>query len=228
MPAKKEPRSLPSPWKEFLSELDGILHEPLELHCIGGFVFAYFYGRDYQLPEMRLKNKHPLAFSRALESAMHLRLLSCPDSGVLDASTVFPASQGAEGKVPLDQAQQILFRKNNGEWIELLRLQSDEQVAGDPVLAGHWFVVSTISQARTRILLYQVAKANLPVVRLSVEIEGPAKASVRLDSCNLVIADDYLWGTYSGYSPVVLIGSYWDAATFHNRCELGLNLISIG
>jgi len=44
MPAKKEARGLPSPWKDFLSELDGLLNEPLELHCIGGFVFTYFYG----------------------------------------------------------------------------------------------------------------------------------------------------------------------------------------
>jgi hypothetical protein len=44
MPAEKKPRLLPSPWKEFLGELDGMLHEPLELHCIGGFVFTYFYG----------------------------------------------------------------------------------------------------------------------------------------------------------------------------------------
>ncbi len=36
--------SLPSPWKEFLSELDSILPEPLDLHCIGGFVICYFYG----------------------------------------------------------------------------------------------------------------------------------------------------------------------------------------
>ena len=44
MPADKEARSLASPWKEFLTELDGMLDEPLELHCIGGFVFTYFYG----------------------------------------------------------------------------------------------------------------------------------------------------------------------------------------
>jgi Nucleotidyltransferase of unknown function (DUF6036) len=44
MPADKEARPLASPWKEFLTELDGMLDEPLELHCIGGFVFAYFYG----------------------------------------------------------------------------------------------------------------------------------------------------------------------------------------
>jgi hypothetical protein len=44
MPPDKEARLLPSPWREFLSELDGILDESLELHCIGGFVFTYFYG----------------------------------------------------------------------------------------------------------------------------------------------------------------------------------------
>ena len=36
--------SLPSPWKEFLAELDALLTEPVELHCIGGFVVCFFYG----------------------------------------------------------------------------------------------------------------------------------------------------------------------------------------
>ncbi len=44
MPANKAPRTLPSPWKEFLAQLDRMLREPLELHCIGGFVFTHFYG----------------------------------------------------------------------------------------------------------------------------------------------------------------------------------------
>jgi hypothetical protein len=44
MPASKEARLLPSPWREFLAELDRVLRESLELHCIGGFVFAHFYG----------------------------------------------------------------------------------------------------------------------------------------------------------------------------------------
>jgi hypothetical protein len=35
---------LPSPWKEFLSEIDSMLTEPLDLHCIGGFVICYCYG----------------------------------------------------------------------------------------------------------------------------------------------------------------------------------------
>lgn len=36
--------SLPTPWKEFLSEIDALLEEPLALHCIGGFAACYFYG----------------------------------------------------------------------------------------------------------------------------------------------------------------------------------------
>jgi len=36
--------SLPSPWKEFLAEIDAMLSKRLELHCIGGFVLTVFYG----------------------------------------------------------------------------------------------------------------------------------------------------------------------------------------
>ena len=35
---------LPSPWREFLSELDARLAESVALHCIGGFVISLFYG----------------------------------------------------------------------------------------------------------------------------------------------------------------------------------------
>jgi hypothetical protein len=44
MPANRATGEFPSPWKEFLAELDGILTEPLELRCIGGFVLTFFYG----------------------------------------------------------------------------------------------------------------------------------------------------------------------------------------
>jgi hypothetical protein len=44
MPVNKEARLLPSPWREFLAELDRMLGESLEVHSIGGFVFTYFYG----------------------------------------------------------------------------------------------------------------------------------------------------------------------------------------
>jgi hypothetical protein len=35
MPANRVPGEFSSPRKEFPAELDGILTEPLELHCIG-------------------------------------------------------------------------------------------------------------------------------------------------------------------------------------------------
>jgi hypothetical protein len=35
---------LPSPWKDFLSDLDELLTESVALHCIGGFVVCFFYG----------------------------------------------------------------------------------------------------------------------------------------------------------------------------------------
>ena len=47
MPVDTQSRSkgrLPSPWREFLSEIDSMLKEPLQLHCIGGLVICYFYG----------------------------------------------------------------------------------------------------------------------------------------------------------------------------------------
>jgi hypothetical protein len=43
MPSEKMRARLPSPWKEFLAELDEMLVEPLALHCVGGFVLVYFY-----------------------------------------------------------------------------------------------------------------------------------------------------------------------------------------
>jgi len=38
------PPELVSPWKEFLEELDSLLDEPFELHCIGGFAVVAAYG----------------------------------------------------------------------------------------------------------------------------------------------------------------------------------------
>jgi hypothetical protein len=35
---------LPSPWHEFLAEVDQSLSEPVELHCVGGFVPTAVYG----------------------------------------------------------------------------------------------------------------------------------------------------------------------------------------
>lgn len=37
-------RELASPWREFFDELDSTLDEPVQLHCVGGFVLTACYG----------------------------------------------------------------------------------------------------------------------------------------------------------------------------------------
>ena len=44
MPAETPGAKLPSPWKDFLGEIDKALEKPLEIHCIGGFALAFYYG----------------------------------------------------------------------------------------------------------------------------------------------------------------------------------------
>lgn len=38
------PPDIPPPWDAFLNELDRSLEEPVELHCLGGFVLTMLYG----------------------------------------------------------------------------------------------------------------------------------------------------------------------------------------
>lgn len=44
MPAETSGATLPSPWKDFLGEVDKALEKPLEIHCIGGFALVFYYG----------------------------------------------------------------------------------------------------------------------------------------------------------------------------------------
>jgi hypothetical protein len=44
MPGEAPGAKLPSPWKDFLGEIDKALEKPLEIHCIGGFALVFYYG----------------------------------------------------------------------------------------------------------------------------------------------------------------------------------------
>jgi hypothetical protein len=44
MPGETPTARLPSPWKDFLGEIDKALEKPLEIHCIGGFALIFYYG----------------------------------------------------------------------------------------------------------------------------------------------------------------------------------------
>jgi Nucleotidyltransferase of unknown function (DUF6036) len=44
MPGEASGAILPSPWKDFLGEIDKSLEKSLEIHCIGGFALVFHYG----------------------------------------------------------------------------------------------------------------------------------------------------------------------------------------
>ena len=69
MPSHTE-QDLPLPWSAFLDELDQTISEPVELHCIGGFVVSLLYGLprptgdvDYvaAIPRYRIEELEQLA-----------------------------------------------------------------------------------------------------------------------------------------------------------------------
>lgn len=74
------PHDLRSPWKEFLDELDGLLQEPIELHCVGGFAAVAAYGLprsandlDYfsLIPRERTTDLHRIAGEGSILSSKH-------------------------------------------------------------------------------------------------------------------------------------------------------------
>jgi hypothetical protein len=145
---------------------------------------------EYQLPQLRLKNKTLLPFPRPLETVREVRLVSCSESGVLDCSAVLAAQPTPKVGNETASAHQILFRKTNGSWTEFSNLETDEQVLTDPVITSDWLALCLASKAATRILIYSYAKGAKPVLRIEIGIEGRCNPSVRFDGLLLTIADD--------------------------------------
>jgi len=57
----------PSPWKEFLEELDGLLNEPIKLHCIGGFAIVAAYGLPRSTNDLDYFSLEPYNRARELQ-----------------------------------------------------------------------------------------------------------------------------------------------------------------
>src|SRR6266404_1568628 len=146
---------------------------------------------EYQLPQMRLRNKTLLPFSRPLETVREVRLSMCAESGILDCSTVVTHPEADKsGTETSISANQILFRKTNGSWAEFLNLGADERVLTDPIIAANWAAICLGSKNLTRILVYSYARGTRPVLRIDIAIEGRCNPRVRFDSSRLTIADD--------------------------------------
>jgi hypothetical protein len=183
--------------------LDALWRIPDLGHFVGPFTLAStklefvtykdknFWFWEYQLPQLRLKNKTLLPFSRPLETVREIRLGSCSESGIFDCSAVLPPREttGAETDVAF-AARQILFRKTNGSWTEFLAIGMDEQVLADPVIASNWLALCLASKLATRILVYGYTKGAKPVLRIEIRIEGKCNPSVRFDGSLLTISDD--------------------------------------
>jgi len=183
--------------------LDALWRIPDLGHFVGPFTLAStklefvtykdknFWFWEYQLPQLRLKNKTLLPFSSPLDTVREIRLGSCSESGIFDCSALLPPREttGAETDVAL-AARQILFRKTNGSWTEFLAIGMDEQVLADPVIASNWLALCLASKLATRILVYGYTKGAKPVLRIEIRIEGKCNPSVRFDGSLLTISDD--------------------------------------
>jgi hypothetical protein len=60
---------LPSPWAEFLEELDELLPEQVQLHCIGGFVVSLFYGLPRPTGDIDYYSVFPIRCEDSLQAA---------------------------------------------------------------------------------------------------------------------------------------------------------------
>jgi hypothetical protein len=59
--------NLPSPWPEFLADVDRSLSEPVELHCVGGFVLTAVYGILRSTADLDYISAIPIQSSGKLE-----------------------------------------------------------------------------------------------------------------------------------------------------------------
>ncbi len=60
--------AIPSPWAEFLKELDELLSNQVEVHCIGGFVVSLHYGLPRPTGDVDYYSVLPAHFARELQA----------------------------------------------------------------------------------------------------------------------------------------------------------------
>lgn len=67
MPSSHKP-AIPSPWAEFLKELDALLSNQVQVHCIGGFVVSLHYGLPRPTGDVDYYSVLPAHFARDLQT----------------------------------------------------------------------------------------------------------------------------------------------------------------
>lgn len=90
----------PEPWRSFFNDLDQLLHEPVELHCFGGFVLIHAYGVARTTNDVDFISLVPNPLRQTLSelggygSALHRK-----HRVYLDAVTVATAPDGYGGRL---------------------------------------------------------------------------------------------------------------------------------
>jgi hypothetical protein len=65
-PANKMPAE---PWRSFLSDLDALLEQPADLHCIGGFAISQYFGFARETADLDVLSIAPHTMRAAISSA---------------------------------------------------------------------------------------------------------------------------------------------------------------
>jgi len=92
---------LPSPWKEFLEELDGLLDEPFQLHCIGGFAVVAGYGLRRATNDLDYRSLVPYSRINYLQS------MAGPGSALAQKHKVHVQHTGVES-IPENYEQRLV------------------------------------------------------------------------------------------------------------------------
>jgi len=81
---------LPSPWREFLEELDALLKQLIQLHCIGGFAVVVGYGLARSTNDLDYRTLYPFNCLNELQK------MAGPGSALAQKHKVYVQHTGVE------------------------------------------------------------------------------------------------------------------------------------
>jgi Nucleotidyltransferase of unknown function (DUF6036) len=94
------PPELGPPWQAFLDDIDALLTEPVELHCLGGFVLTALYGMARPTADVDVLSVAPSeALSRLVAVAGRTSPLHQKHGLYVDAVTVAECPDGYEARL---------------------------------------------------------------------------------------------------------------------------------
>jgi hypothetical protein len=91
---------LPVPWGEFLGELDTLLDEPVQLHCIGGFAVVAGYGLPRATNDLDYRTLIP--YNRIND----LQRMAGPESALAQKHKVYVQHPGVDA-IPEDYDERL-------------------------------------------------------------------------------------------------------------------------